>query len=75
MDYTDKEAENKIASFYSSLMLDKKFVILDNNYWDLRIRHKYSETYVDISAIEIEDDLISEEDFDNVLEKEYEDDK
>lgn len=71
MGYSDSQAAHKIASFYSSLMLDKKFVVLEDNIWDLRSRHTFSETYVDTSELEMEDDLISEEDFDRELELEY----
>jgi len=64
--HNETQAMNKIASFYSALMLDNRFTQLDNNKWDLRNRHKFSETHVDTSSIMIDDEeeeiiLIEEE--------------
>ena len=39
--YTEQEATRKIGSFYTSLLLDGRFVILENNTWDLRTRTKF----------------------------------
>ena len=71
MGYNESQATNKIASFYSSLMLDKKFVLLEDNIWDLRKRHTYNEAHVDLSELELAEDLINDEDFDRELELEY----
>ena len=59
--YNDSQAANKIASFYSAMMLDNRFTQLANNKWDLRNRHKFSETHIDTSAIVIDDDSDEEE--------------
>ena len=56
MGYTENVAERKIASFYTSMMLDNRFTSLGNNKWDLRSRHTYNETHFDTSAIVLEDD-------------------
>lgn len=50
------QTTNKIASFYSALMLDTRFTLLADNKWDLRERHKYTETHIDTSAILIDDE-------------------
>lgn len=71
MGFNEAQAAKKIASFYSALMLDKKFVLLEDNIWDLRKRHTYHETHIDLSEIEIAEDLINDEDFDRELELEY----
>jgi len=60
--YNDNQAMNKIASFYSAMMLDNRFTQLDSNKWDLRSRHTFSETHIDTSAIVIEDDSDDEDD-------------
>ncbi|MBR2809556.1 MAG: DNA-directed RNA polymerase subunit delta [Erysipelotrichaceae bacterium] len=54
----------KISQFYTSLSLDKRFVVLKDNRWDLTARRKFSETYVDVDDISIEDEdpEINEED-------------
>lgn len=59
--FNENQAANKIASFYSSLMLDNRFISLADNCWDLKARRTYNETHIDISSIEIDDDSDSEE--------------
>lgn len=56
MGFTVSQAENKIANFYSEMMLDKRFVSLPENMWDLRQRHKYEEVHIELDAIVLEDD-------------------
>lgn len=56
MGYSENVAERKIATFYTSMMLDNRFTSLGNNKWDLRSRHTYNETHFDTSAIVLEDD-------------------
>lgn len=46
----------KKAQFYSELSLDSRFVSFENNCWDLKTRHTFSETFIDTSAIEDEGD-------------------
>lgn len=67
MGYNQNVAQKKIAQFYTTMMLDKRFVSLGNNLWDLTSRHTYDETHFDTSSIEMEDlenedeDLIEDE--------------
>ena len=61
MGYNSSVAEKKIAQFYTTIMLDKRFVNLGNNLWDLTSRHTYDETHFDTSSIEIEDLEIDDE--------------
>jgi DNA-directed RNA polymerase subunit delta len=60
LDYNETQYVNKIGDFYTSLNLDKRFVLLDSNEWELREKHSV--------AIEIddEDDVVEDE------EEEYE---
>ena len=39
LEFTDSEYENKIGDFYTSLTIDKRFVMLPNNEWDIRDNH------------------------------------
>lgn len=39
LDYSESDYENKIGDYYTSLTLDKRFVLLDSHEWDLRERH------------------------------------
>lgn len=56
MEFNDTQAANKIANFYSTLMLDTRFAALEDNQWDLRCRRTYEETHPDTSDLVIEDD-------------------
>lgn len=58
--YDATQQQRKIAQFYTELMLDKRFISLDDNKWDLSARHTYNERVVEILDIDDEDD----EDFD-----------
>ena len=37
--YSETDFEEKIGDYYTSLTIDKRFVMLDNAEWDLRERH------------------------------------
>ena len=37
--YTEEEYMDKIGDYYTSLTIDKRFVLLDNHEWDLREKH------------------------------------
>ncbi len=47
---------DKVASFYSDLSLDGRFISLEGNNWDLKSHRKFSETQIDLSEIEVDDD-------------------
>lgn len=60
--FSSTQAENKIAQFYSALMLDVRFASLKDNVWDLRSRRTYNEVHQDTSSLLIEDDSDEEDD-------------
>ena len=72
--YSEEEYMDKIGDFYTSLTIDKRFVLLENHEWDLRERHAVElvlddEDEDDEEALEeevldeeVEDDMISSED-------------
>lgn len=65
--YSEDMAKRKIASFYNALMLDARFISLEQNHWDLRER--YAE-----DTLKIDPDLSMEDDYDEDLEYgDYED--
>ena len=39
LDFNDIQYASKIGDFYTSLTMDKRFIVLDNNEWDLREHH------------------------------------
>ena len=58
---SEKDFENHIADFFEILTTDKKFIMLENGYWDLKTRHS--------EKVIIEDD---DEEYDDVIEEEPE---
>jgi DNA-directed RNA polymerase subunit delta len=67
MGFTPSQAENKIAQFYSALMLDVRFAPLEGNVWDLRTRRTYHEVHVDTSKILIEEEFSNMDDDDEYI--------
>ena len=39
LDLSESTFEDKIGDYYTSLTMDKRFVMLDNNEWDIRDNH------------------------------------
>ena len=58
--YTDSEYADKIGDYYTSLTIDKRFVLLDNNEWDIRDNHSV-EIVLDDEDDETEDTPEEEE--------------
>lgn len=56
MNFNETQFNDNIAQFYSDLSLDSHFVNLENNTWDLKTRHTYSENVVDTDSIEVDED-------------------
>lgn len=59
--------ENQIADFFEIMSTDKRFTMLEDGYWDLRINHS--------QKIVLDDDYEDEEEIDEDLEKDMEDEE
>lgn len=57
-----EDATNKVARFYTNLILDGRFVALTDNRWDLKVRHKYTEFLVEANEDAEDADNIDAED-------------
>lgn len=68
LEYTDLEYAAKIGDYYTSLTIDKRFVLLENNEWDIRDRHS-------ISIVVDDDDDEMIEDIEEVIPDETEDEE
>ena len=76
--------EKKIADFYTSLSTDKRFILLDNGKWDLRVNHT-SDKVIKITDEEedeeeeeeeeehYDDNISQEDDIDSIEEDSYDD--
>ena len=55
---TSEDRERMISSFYTKLTLDERFVLLEDNMWDLRERQSFDKVHIDMNDIysEIEDE-------------------
>lgn len=79
LSFSEDEYMNKIGDYYTSLTLDKRFVLLENNEWDIRDRHSV-ELIVDdedeeiIEEDEEESEVLDEEQDENIDEDNMEDD-
>lgn len=52
---SEEAANAKVARFYTNLSLDGRFVVLDDNKWDLRERHTLEEVHRDLGDIYSDD--------------------
>ncbi len=62
--YSDSEFTSKIGDYYTSLTIDKRFVLLENNEWDIRDHHA-----VEV-VLDDEDEEMDEEESEDVDEDE-----
>lgn len=68
LELTDSDFENKIGDYYTSLTIDKRFMMLDSGEWDLRENH--------VVETNLEDEITEEEDVEEDSEEmEKEDDE
>ena len=73
---TDEETlMGKAGSFYTDLTMDGRFVILPNNFWDLKSRHVSSEFHIDMNAVYSESDEEDQESGTTELGEETEEEK
>lgn len=70
--FTPSQSEQKIAQFYSAMMLDVRFAQLNDNLWDLRSRRTYNETHIDTSNILVEDEYLTDDEVDLLVHEEEE---
>ena len=74
LNYSEKEYEDKIGDYYTSLTIDKRFVLLDNQEWDLRERHAVAIVLDDMDEedviIDEEEEPVEEEDEEEVITEE-----
>lgn len=76
---SDAEYEAHIADFFEILTTDKKFIMLENGYWDLRTRHSEKlvieeddDEYEDIP--ETDDNALEEPEEENYYDEDSDDD-
>lgn len=84
LEYSDDEYAAKIGDYYTSLTLDKRFVLLENNEWDIRDHHAVEfvldsdeeeiEEVEDEEEEEVVDEFLEEEEIDTVVDDEDIDD-
>ena len=71
LELPDSVFEKKIADFYTSLATDKRFILLDNGKWDLRVNHTSDKV---IKVIAEDDDEEEEEEIDEDKDEDETDD-
>ncbi len=67
----EAEAEQYVSDFYTNLSLDERFVLLEDNTWDLRDRQSFDKVHIDMNDIYTE---IDEEEKELKEDEEEEDD-
>ena len=72
LEFTDSEYENKIGDYYTSLTIDKRFVMLPSNEWDIRDNHSIELVMDDEDEEEV---LTDEEETEDEVEETEEDEE
>lgn len=77
LNYSEKEYNDLIGDYYTSLTLDKRFILLDNHEWDLRENHAVTLELDDEDEEETEsydeEEVEEEENMDDNLEESLDD--
>lgn len=68
LQFTDEEYTNNVGDFYTSLITDKRFILLEDGTWDLRDRHPIKMVLDD--DLDEDDSPIEEDNEDETEEKE-----
>ena len=68
---SEEEAKARIASFYTNLMLDGRFVTLGENQWDLRSRQTFDKVHIDMRDVYSDVEAVDEDREEEDEEKEY----
>ena len=69
LEMNEEEIEQNISKFYTKLTLDERFVLLEDNTWDLRERQSFDKVHIDMNDIYSE---IEEEEKEMEVEKQEE---
>lgn len=69
LEYSEEEYSEKIGDYYTSLTIDKRFVMLDDAKWDLRQNHA-----IEIKVEDDEEEIDEEQEEEEEIEEEFEDD-
>jgi DNA-directed RNA polymerase delta subunit len=48
---SEEEKEQSISRFYTKLTLDERFVLLEDNTWDLRERQSFDKVHIDMNDV------------------------
>ena len=75
LELPESSYEDELMAFFEKMSINKKFVMLDNGYWDLQSRHNLhmvvedmeeDEEIIDDNTDEVEDDINDEEREDDI---------
>jgi len=55
LELSEEVANAKISKFYTQLSFDNRFVMLEENHWDLKERHSFDEAHIDMNEIYLEE--------------------
>ena len=69
---SEEEGNEYISNFYTNLTLDERFVLLEDNTWDLRERQSFDKVHIDMNDVYSEiDEEEKELKEDEEVEEEY----
>ena len=67
LELPNETVDNQLMDFFELMSINKKFIMLDNGYWDLQAKHKLDVVFEDDDDDVIESDEDLEEDEDEIF--------
>ena len=67
LELPSETVDNQLMDFFELMSINKKFIMLDNGYWDLQAKHKLDVVFEDDDDDVIESDEDLEEDEDEIF--------
>ena len=71
LELQEDSLDDQLMEFFEQMSINKKFIMLNNGYWDLQSRHKMD---VVIEDEEDDEEIVSQEEQDNDIDKEENED-
>lgn len=75
--YSEEEASNRMAKFYTNLFMDGRFITLGDNIWDLRDSYTFDKVHIDMNDVyhdEDEEEIVDEDEEESLDDEDDDDD-
>ena len=80
LEMSEEEKQEYVSRFYTDLSIDSRFVLLEDNFWDLRENHEFSKIHIDMNEAyseldEEEKELVGDEEIEDESDEDSEEEE